>query len=93
MSKPEIRLGCCPTGLCIDEEAIVAKERERAASIAEDLATRWEGSAKKIRQQRQTRFFFIGPSYTTPRAESDAKTIEAAAYGLRTVARLIRDGV
>jgi hypothetical protein len=70
----------------------VQEERERCASIADGLAVRWERSANERRARGQTRFLFIGPAYTTPRAEADAKAIEAAAHGLRTVARLIREG-
>jgi hypothetical protein len=71
----------------------IEAERERAASIADGLAERWEASAARLRQRGVSRFFWIGPRYVTPQADKDAKGIEAAAHGLRTVARLIREGV
>lgn len=71
----------------------VTVERERAASIADDLARRWEASAARLRERCMTRFLWFGSRYVTPQADKDAKSIEAAAHGLRTVARLIREGV
>jgi hypothetical protein len=66
-------------------------ERERAALIAEALAGRWEARARKIREDHTARFFWFGPPYVTPVWEGHARTIDAAAHGLRTVARLVRD--
>jgi hypothetical protein len=70
----------------------VQAERERCATIADGLAVKWETTAQKIRLRGQHRFLFVGPFYTLPRAEADAKAVEAAASGLRTVASLIRAG-
>lgn len=70
----------------------IAAERERCARIADGLAEKWEASAAKIRQAGSTRFFWIGRPYVAPAIENNAKSIEAAAHGLRTVARLIREG-
>lgn len=72
---------------------LVKAERERAASLADDLAGRWEASAARLRERCMTRFLWFGSRYVTPQADKDAKSIEAAAHGLRTVARLIREGV
>ncbi len=69
----------------------VEQEREGCALLADELAVRWEASAAKLRK-RTTRFFFFGPRYALPEAERDAKNIDAAAHGLRAVARLIREG-
>lgn len=77
----------------------VAAERERCACLAEDLAGRWERSAIKTREDGS----FLGQSLWSwppfrsvpcvkPKWEEAAKGIEAAAHGLRTVARGIREG-
>ncbi len=71
----------------------IIAERERCADIAEGLAERWEASAAKLRAEHQVRFFWIGKPYVSPIADQDARTIDAAAHGLRTVASLIREGV
>lgn len=68
-------------------------ERRRCAEIAAGLAERWEATAAKIRADGTRRFFGFGKPYVTPIAERDAKTVDAAAKGLRTVESLIRDGV
>lgn len=70
----------------------VLKERERAATIADDLANLWEKSAERHRLANQTRFFGLGKPYTLPQAEKEARIIDSAVKGLRTVAYLIRDG-
>lgn len=70
-------------------EIQVADERERCASIADDLAGRWAASAAKIRLHG-TRKPWFGKPYVLPRAERDAKSIDAAVDGMRAVAMLIR---
>lgn len=70
----------------------VSVERERAASIADGLAERWEASAARLRERCTSRLFWFGKRYVTPQGERDAASVEAAARGLRTVARLIREG-
>lgn len=70
----------------------IGEERDRCASIAADLAQRWERTAHEVRARGTTRFFWIGKPYVSPEAEKTARSIEAAAHGLRCVERLIRDG-
>lgn len=74
-----------------DVQAAILAERERCADIAEGLAEKWEASAANTRRTRTTRFFGLGKPYTTIEAERDAKTLDSAAHGLRTVAKLIRE--
>lgn len=71
----------------------VLVERERCASIADHLAEKWEATAAKLRSDGSFRTFFgLGPTDVRPAFERNAKDIEAAAHGLRAVAKLIRDG-
>lgn len=68
-------------------------ERNRCATIADALASRWEASAARLRTNYTKRFLFFGKPYVATMAERDARAIDAAASGLRTVAKLIREGV
>lgn len=68
-------------------------ERTRCAQIADGLAEKWEASAAKWRADHTMRAWFgLGSSFVAPFAERDAKAIDAAAHGLRSVAKLIREG-
>ena len=74
--------------------AEVAAERVRCAALAEDLASRWEASAQRMRDLGTCRpFFGFGKPYVSRPYERNAESIDAAARGLRTVAKLIREGV
>lgn len=73
--------------------AEVLAERERCAGIADSLAEKWEASAAKLRKDGSFRTFFgLGPTDVRPAFERNAKDIDAAAHGLRAVAKLIRNG-
>lgn len=71
----------------------VTVERERCARLAEELASRWEKSAVKMRDEGKYWGGFLWKrEFVRPNWEKGAKDIEAAADGLRTVARGIREG-
>jgi hypothetical protein len=73
--------------------AMLADERERCALLAEDLAGRWERSAAKFRIDGTFNYGWLGRKKSViPSVERAAKDTEAAAHGLRTVARGIREG-
>lgn len=70
-----------------------ADEAERCALLAEDLAGRWERSAAKARAEHSfTVGWFRKRIVVMPVWEQYAKSMEAAAHGLRTVARACREG-
>lgn len=76
---------------------MLADEAERCALLAEALAKRWERSAAKIRDQGTYYVRALWPPFkrikcVTPRWEQAAKDTEAAAHGLRTIARGAREG-
>lgn len=75
----------------------IIAERENAALLCEDLASRWEQSAAKTRADGTFTAWGIWPftKRTTvhPRWEQSAKEIESAAHGLHMVAQIIRKGV
>lgn len=73
-------------------KAAVEAERARCIALCDDLASRWEKRAMKTRERGTTRSFWNGKPYVIPSLEAAAKSIEAAAYGLRTVERGIREG-
>lgn len=75
----------------------VLAERERCASIAEDLAKHWEASAAKIRADGSYTVRALWPfgkkiTCVRPGWERAARDVEAGVHGLRTVARLIKTG-
>lgn len=75
-------------------EIAVAAERERCATLADDLATRWEVSAMKCRTHTFTTggWFSKPRTHVIPQYEQMAKSLDDAAHGLRTVSRGIREG-
>ncbi len=68
-----------------------ADEVERCALLAEELAGRWERSAVKMREDGSYRGLFGGVGIH-PKWARCALDLEAAAHGLRTVARGCREG-
>lgn len=75
----------------------VSDEAERCALLAEGLATRWERSARIMREKGTYETWSLWPfgkrvKCVAPSYERGAKELEAAAHGLRTVARLGREG-
>lgn len=80
-----------------DIDEAVAVERERCAWLCEELAVRWERSAAKLRKDGSYDTRAIWPpgkriTCIKPRWKQAALDTEAAAHGLRTVARGIREG-
>jgi hypothetical protein len=74
-------------------DSAVAAERERCASIADDLAARWQASAGRLREKHKRRFFFgFGSTYVPTIIERQARDIESAASGVRAISLLIRNG-
>jgi hypothetical protein len=68
-------------------------ESERCALLAEDLAGRWERSAAKARAEHTFKYGWFGRKRAVmPRWEKFATDLDAAAHGLRTVARGCREG-
>ena len=69
----------------------VQAERERCAEVAACLAEKWEATAAKLRSEGTCKPWF-GKPYVKPFYERDAKTIDAAAQGIRAIERVIRSG-
>lgn len=74
----------------------VEAERARCASLCDELASRWERQAAGVRDlgTYYTRKWFFGEkvAHVLPGYEKVALDIEAAAHGLRTIERGIREG-
>lgn len=79
---------------CSVFEADIRKdEAERCALLNEDLAGRWERSAAKARAEHTFQHGWLGRRTSVmPVWEKYATELEAAAHGLRTVARGCREG-
>lgn len=80
-----------------DIDEAVADERERCAWLCDQLAERWEASAAKLRVDGSFVVRALWPfgepvTCVKPRWAQAAKDTDAAAHGLRTVARGIRAG-
>jgi hypothetical protein len=80
-----------------DIDAAVTAERERCAWLCEELAGRWERSAAKLREDGSYTTRAVWPpgkkvTCVKPKWHQAALDTEAAAHGLRTVARGIREG-
>lgn len=67
------------------------RERQRCAQMCADLATIWEQSAKDMRARGTYKTIF-GNVRVAPKYEEGARSIEAAAHGVRTLERGIADG-
>lgn len=68
-------------------------ERERCARLCEELARRWEARAVKLREDGSYQGGWLWrKKCVRPKWEEPAKNMEAAAGGLHTIARGIREG-
>lgn len=77
----------------LDSGDAISAERERCAGVAEDLAERWEASAKELRDSNTVKSFFgLTTPYVRFHADKHARVMEAGASGLRAVAKVIRSG-
>lgn len=75
----------------------VLEERERCASLAEELAGMWEKRAAQTRSEGTFKTWSLWPPFRSvevvaPGFENAAKNIEAAAHGCRAIALGIREG-
>lgn len=75
------------------EDNIRKDEIERCALLAEELAARWARSAARMRAEHTFKYGWFGRKRAVmPVYERCAKDLDAAAHGLRTVARGCREG-
>lgn len=91
--------GCASNGGAMNVTTHAARldERERCSLLADALATRWERSARRLREDGSYWGQALWPPFRSvklvrPKWEEAARGCEAGAHGLRTISRGCKAG-